>query len=88
MWINSDVRGIYLTYFMITFLRDLDKNKNTYVYLNIIKIKPNFRCLSYHDSIIKMFCSREQSSSHVHADFHRIEKKKQTNNESYKIVSF
>ena len=37
------------------------------VCLNIIKIKSNFRSLFYHDSTIKTFCSREQSSSHVHA---------------------
>ena len=85
LWINTDVRGIYLTYFMIIFLRDLDKNENTYVYLTIIKIKPSFRCLFYHHSIIKMFCLREQSTSHVHAHT-SIELKK--NNDSYKIVSF
>jgi len=30
--------------------------------LNIIKIEQNFRSLFYHDSIIKIFCSREQSA--------------------------
>ena len=86
MWINTDVRGIYLTYFMTIFPRDPDKNENTYVYLNIIKIKPNFRCLFYHDSIIKIFCLREQSTRHVR-DHTSLELKK-NNNESYKIVSF
>ena len=33
-----------------------------------IEIEPSFRSLFYHDSlIIKTFCSREQSTSHVHA---------------------
>ena len=77
LWINTDVCGIYLTYFMIIFLRDLDKNENTYVYLNIIKIKPNFRCLFYHDSIIKIFCLREQSTRHVR-DHTSLELKKKT----------
>ena len=51
---------------MILFLRDLYKMENTCVYLIIIKIEPNFRSLFYHESIIKAFCSREQSTSHVH----------------------
>ena len=77
LWINTDVRGIYLTYFMIIFLGDLDKNENTYVYLNIIKIKPNFRFLFYHDSIIKIFCLREQSTRHAR-DHTSLELKKTT----------
>ena len=78
LWINTDVRGNYLTYLKIIFLRDLDKNENTYVYCNIIKIKPNFRCLFYHESnIIKMFCLREQSTRHVHAYTSLELKKKQ-----------
>ena len=77
LWINTDVRSIYPTYFMIIFLRDLDKNENTYAYLSIIKIKPSFRCLFYHHSIIKMFCLREQSTSHVHAHTSIELKKKQ-----------
>ena len=33
-----------------------------------IEIEPSFRSLFYHDSlIIKTFCSREQSASHLHA---------------------
>ena len=67
LWINTDDCGIFLTYFMIIFLADLDKNENTYVYLNIITITQDFRCLFYHDSIIKMFCSTEQNTSQVHA---------------------
>ena len=66
--INTDDWGIFLTYFMIIFLTDLDNNENTYVYLNIRRIKQDFRCLFHHDSIIKMFCSTEPSTSHVHAD--------------------
>ena len=83
--INTDDCGIFLTYFMVIFLIDLDKNENTYVYLNIIRIKQDFRCLFYYDSIIKMFCSTEPSTSHVHADtFFPLKK----NNGSYKIGSF
>ena len=59
--------------------------ENTCVCLNIIKIAPNFWSLFYHDSIIKTTCSREQSTSHMHAHTF-IELKK--NNESYKIVRF
>ena len=78
LWINNDVRGIYLTYLKIIFLRDFYKIENTYVYLNIIKIKLNFRCLFYHDSnIIKMFCLREQSTRHVHVPPSLELKKKQ-----------
>ena len=86
LWIDTDDCGIFLTYFMMIFLIDLDKNENKYVYLNIIRIKQDFRCMFYHDSIIKMFCSTEQSTSHVHANtfFSRIKK----NYDSYKIVSF
>ena len=32
-----------------------------------MKIEPNFRSLFYHDWINKTFCSREQSTSQVHA---------------------
>ena len=79
--------GIYLAYFMTLFLIDLYKMENTCVCLIIIKIEPNFRSLFYHESIIKTFCSREQSTSHVHAHTF-IELKKKRNNESYKIVRF
>ena len=58
--------------------------ENRCVCLNIIKITPNFRSLFYHDSIIKTICSRQQSTSHVHA--HTFIKL--TKNESYKIVRF
>ena len=54
--IPIDVRGIYLTYFTILFLKDLRKMDNTCVCLNIIKIELNFPSLFYHDSIIKTFC--------------------------------
>ena len=57
-----------LSLFIISlFMIDLDKTENTCVCLSIIKIEPNFRSLFYHDSIIKIFCSREQSTSYVHA---------------------
>ena len=46
---------------------DLDKTENTCVCLSIIKIELSFRSLFYHDSIIKIFCSREQRTSYVHA---------------------
>ena len=59
--------------------------ENTCVCLNIKKIEPNFRSLFYNDSIIKTICSREQSTSHIHAHTF-IDLKK--NNESYKIVRF
>ena len=75
---------------MILFLIDLYKMENTCVCLIIIKIiEPNFRSLFYHESIIKTFCSREQSTSQAsaHSHLHRIKKKKK-NNESYKIVRF
>ena len=52
---------------MILFLIDFYEMKNTRVCLNNIKIEPNFRSLFYHDSIIKTFCSRDQSTNHVHA---------------------
>ena len=84
IWINTDVRGFYLTYFMTLFLIDLDKMEHTCTCLNIIEIKPNFRSLFYHDSIIKIFCSREQSASRVHAHTF-IDLKK---NKRYKIVRF
>ena len=81
LWINTDDCGIFLTYFMIIFLTDLDKNENTYVYLNVIRIKQDFRCLFYHDSIIKMFCSTEQNTSHVHAHtFFELKKQWQLQN--------
>ena len=74
--INSDFRGIYQTYFMILFLIDLYKMENTFVCLNIIKIEPSFLSLFSHYSIIKIFCSREQSTSHARArsHLHRIKK--------------
>ena len=56
-----------MTHFMILFLIDLYKMENTRVCLNNIKIEPNFRSPFYHDSIIKTFCSREQSTNHLHA---------------------
>ena len=51
----------------LLFMIDLDKTENTCVCFSIIKIEPNFRSLFYHDSIIKIFFSREQSTSYVHA---------------------
>ena len=51
---------------MILFLIDLYNMENTCVCLIIIKIEPNFRSLFYHESIIKTFCSREQSTTQVH----------------------
>ena len=54
--IPIDVRGIYLTYFTILFLKDLCKMETTCVCLNIITIELSFRSLFYHDSIIKTFC--------------------------------
>ena len=70
--------GIYLAYFMTLFLIDLYKMENTCVCLIIIKIEPNFRFLFYHESIIKTFCSREQSTSQAsaHSHLHWIKKKK------------
>ena len=48
MWINTDVRAIYLTYFIILFLIDLRKMENTCVCLVIIiKIEPHFLSLFY-----------------------------------------
>ena len=52
---------------MILFLTNDDKMENTCSCLNIIKIEPNFWSLFYHDSIINIFCSSEQSTSHGHA---------------------
>ena len=76
--INTKNGGIYLAYFMILFLIDLYKMENTCVCLIIIKIEPHFRSLFYHESIIKTFCSREQSTSHVHAHtFIELKKTKQ-----------
>ena len=72
---------------MILFLIDLYKIENTCVCLIIIKIEPNFRSLFCHESIIKTFCTREQSTSQVHTHTF-IEFKKKKNNESYKIVRF
>ena len=43
--INTDVRGIYQTYFIILFLKDLYKMENTCVCLNILKIEPRFQSL-------------------------------------------
>ena len=57
----------YISSLLSLFMIDLDKTENTCVCLSIIKTKPNFRSLFYHDSIIKIFCSREQSTSYVHA---------------------
>ena len=57
----------YKSSLLSLFMIDLDKTENTCVCLSIIKIEPNFRSLFYHDSIIKIFCSREQSTSYVHA---------------------
>ena len=57
----------YISSLLSLFMIDLDKTENTCVCLSIIKIEPNFRSLFYHDSIIKIFCSREQSTSYVHA---------------------
>ena len=54
--IPIDVRGIYLTYFTILFLKDLYKMENTCVCLNVIEIELNFWSLFYHDSVIKIFC--------------------------------
>ena len=72
-------RGIYLAYFMTLFLIDLYKMENTCVCLIIIKIEPNFRSLFYHESIIKTFCSREQSTNQVHTHtFIEFKKKKET----------
>ena len=68
---------------MILFLIDLYKMENTCV--NIIKIWQYFRSLFFHDSIIKTFCSREQSTSQMHTH-NFIELKK--NNDSCKIVGF
>ena len=54
---------------MILFLIDLYEMENTYVRLVIIKIEPNFWSLFFHESIIKtQICSREQSTSQVHAN--------------------
>ena len=67
----------YISSLLSLFMIDLDKTENTCVCLSIIKIEPNFRSLFYHDSIkiIKIFCSREQSTSYVH-DHTSIELKK------------
>lgn len=49
-------------------------------------MEPNFQSSSDNDSIIKICCSRKQSTCHVHAHTsHEIKKK---NNESNKIVRF
>ena len=70
--IPIDVRGIYLTYFTILFLKDLYKMENTCVCLNIIEIET--------------FLLRriEHLSSHMHAHIFIAKK----TNESYKIVRF
>ena len=73
----DDIKFDLMTYFMILFLIDLDQMENTCVCLNIVKIEPNFWSLFYHDSVIKIFCSREQNNSHVHAHTF-IELKKKT----------
>ena len=83
IWINTDVRGIYQTYLMILFLTDLYKMEITSIFLNIIEIEPNFRSLSYHDSIIKTFLFKRtklepRACSHLH-------QLKQKNNESYSL---
>ena len=80
-----------MSYIMMLFLIDLNKMENTDICLNIIKIKPNFRSLFYHDSVIKISCKREQSTSCVHAhSFIELTKKNNNNNnnKSYKIVRF
>ena len=73
---------------MILFLIDLYKMENTCVCLIIIKIEPHFRSLFYHESIIKTFCSREQSTSHVHAHtFIELKKTKQWKLQNCEILS-
>ena len=57
----------YISSPLSLFMIDLDNTENTCVCRSIIKIEPNFRSLFYHDSIIKIFCLREQSTSYVHA---------------------
>ena len=52
---------------MILFMTDLNKIENTDICLNIIKIEPNFQSPFYHDSVIKIFCKRVQSTSPVQA---------------------
>ena len=71
---------------MIFSLIDLYKMENTCVCLIIVKTEPNFGSLFYYESIIKTFCSREQSTSQVHT--HTFIELKKRNNESYKIVRF
>ena len=71
---------------MILFLTDHDKMENTCTCLNIIKIEPNVWSPFFRDSISKIFCSREQSTSHVHA--HTFIELKKKSNKSYKIVRF
>ena len=73
---------------MILFLIHLYKMENTCVCLIIIKIGPNFWPLFYYDSIIKTFCSREQSTSHVNALHTFIElKKKQCKFQNCEILT-
>ena len=72
----------YKSSLLSLFMIDLDKTENTCVCFSIIKIEPNFRSLFYHDSIIKIFCSREQSTSYVHAHtFIELKKKKKEKKE-------
>ena len=54
----------YISSLLSIFMIDLDKTENTCVCRSPTKIEPNFRSLFYHDSIIKIFCSREQSTSY------------------------
>ena len=71
---------------MIVFLIDLYRMENTCVCLNIIKIETNFLSLFSHYSIIKIFCSREQAlATLVHTHTFIELKKKNRNNDSYKI---
>ena len=82
-----DRRSRYLSNLFHDIIPDRSlKMENTCVCLNIIKIEPNFRSLFYNDSIIKTICSREQSTSHIHA--HTFIELRKKNNESYKIVRF
>ena len=68
MDVNIHRRSSYLSDLFHDIIPDHDKMENTCTCLNIITISElNFWSLFYHDSIIKIFCSREQCISHVHA---------------------
>ena len=69
---------------MILFMADPNKIENTDICLNIIKIEPNFQSLFYHDSVIKIFCKRVQSTSPVHA--HSIIKLKKKERDFNKVL--